>query len=111
MSVPTFGSSCDVISDLCRTLAVAIDRGVTQLRNDIATARTDKHRNKIICWLYSTDPSSNHNAARKKRQSSTGEWFIKGASMEEWKSTRNSILWLHGIRQSSPILATKNAKH
>jgi ankyrin repeat domain-containing protein 50 len=97
----------DAISNLSRTIAVAIDQGVTQLRHDIATARTDEHRDKIIRWLSSTDPSSNHLAACKKHQPSTGEWFIKSAIMEEWKTTQNSLLWLHGIRQSSPIPAQK----
>jgi len=96
-------NSYNAISNLCRTLTVAIDQGITQLRHDFATARTDEYRDKIIRWLSYTDPSSNHLAACKKHQPTTGEWFIKGANMKEWKGTRNSLLWLYGIRQSFPF--------
>jgi ankyrin repeat domain-containing protein 50 len=87
-----------VLSDLFRGLSLAIDQGVTQLRHDIAAARIDKDRDKIISWISNTDPSTNYLAACKKRQLTTGEWFLKGASMDEWKTTKNSLLWLHGIR-------------
>ncbi|TVY38543.1 Ankyrin repeat and KH domain-containing protein [Lachnellula occidentalis] len=79
------------------TLIVAIDQGITQLRHDFAASRVDNHQDKIIKWLSCTDPSSNHLAACKKCQPTTGEWFTKGSSMKEWMETQNSLLWLHGI--------------
>ncbi|KAH0533900.1 hypothetical protein FGG08_007482, partial [Glutinoglossum americanum] len=93
------------------TLALAIDKGVTELRRqveatqaEIVNHRMDEHRDKIIRWLSATDPSSNHHAACKKRQPTTGEWLIKRADFEEWKRTQNSLLWLHGIRLSPSLL-------
>ena len=48
-------------------------------------------------WLNAPDPSSNHNNARKKRQPTTGEWFLKSANFSDWKAQSKSLLWLHGI--------------
>jgi hypothetical protein len=88
-----------------RTLALAIGQGVTELRQQsaatqaaIAAHRMDEYCDKIIQWLSTTDPSVNHHAACEKHQPTTGEWLIKRADFEEWKWTRNSLLWLHGIR-------------
>ncbi|TVY25789.1 Ankyrin repeat and KH domain-containing protein mask [Lachnellula hyalina] len=79
------------------TLTVAIDQGITQLRHDLAASRVDDQRDKIIKWLSCTDPSSNHFAACKKHQPTTGEWFTKGSNIKEWMETQNSLLWLYGI--------------
>lgn len=102
-----------------RTLALAIDQGVTELKQqfkatriEVAAIRTDvaailadnatnqinECREKIIQWLSIVDPSSNHLAACKKHQPTTGEWLIKRTDLEEWKRKRNSLLWLYGIR-------------
>jgi hypothetical protein len=86
---------------LYRTLSVAIDQGMREMRQDFVIARADGDREKIIQWLACTDSSLNHNAAHNKHQPGTGEWFIKGPNMEKWKTTQSSLLWLHGIRQSS----------
>lgn len=63
------------------------------------TLLTDKRREKIHQWLSPPDPSSNHNAARKKWQPTTGAWFVEGEEFEKWKASPNSVLWLHGIRK------------
>jgi hypothetical protein len=54
---------------------------------------------KIRYWLLSPDPSSNHHAACKVHQATTGEWFLKSDEFEEWKMTSRSFLWLYGIRK------------
>jgi hypothetical protein len=108
-----------------RALALAIDQSVAELRQqslatrtdvaatrtdigatqaDIAAHRIDENLNKITEWLSTTDPSSNHHAACRKRQPTTGEWFIVRADFEEWKRARNSLLWLYGIRLSPSLL-------
>jgi hypothetical protein len=87
-------------------LARAIKDGVTRLNDGLAelqirqrTFLADEHRQKIYQWLSSPDPSSNHNAACKKRQPTTGAWFVRSDQFEEWKMGSNSFLWLHGIRK------------
>ena len=51
----------------------------------------------INWWLVAPDPSFYHNAARKKKQPTTGEWFVKSKHFSNWKSGASSLLWLHGI--------------
>ena len=101
------------------TLASAIDQGVTGLRQkfdashtkvmatateilaaraDFAANRTENSRDRLIQWLSSLDYSSNHYAAVRKRQPTTGEWLIRMAEFEDWKQAQNSFLWLHGKR-------------
>jgi antitoxin (DNA-binding transcriptional repressor) of toxin-antitoxin stability system len=77
---------------------VSVTRAEVEAARTIAAAKEKKdERNKIISWLSSTDPLSNHHAANKKHLSGTGEWFLKGPSMKIWK-LRNSLLWIYGIR-------------
>ncbi|KAH7363898.1 ectomycorrhiza-induced ankyrin-domain/NACHT-domain-containing protein [Rhexocercosporidium sp. MPI-PUGE-AT-0058] len=56
-----------------------------------------ENQQKIRRWLSSPDPSSNHNAACKARQATTGEWFLKSDEFERWKMASRSFLWLYGI--------------
>jgi hypothetical protein len=86
------------LSEATRIDVAAARTDVATTRADIAAYRTDEYRDKIIQWLSTTDPSSNHHIACKKRQPTTGEWLIKRAEFEEWKQTQNSLLWLYGIR-------------
>jgi hypothetical protein len=76
------------------------------IKDDIATTQTEQRtpamvekQQKIRHWLSSPDPSSNHNAARKARQATTGRWFLKSDEFEKWKMTSRSFLWLYGIRK------------
>lgn len=55
----------------------------------------EDHSLEINRRLAAPDPSSNHNAACKKRQPDTGNWLINGDAFVEWK-TKPFLLWLHG---------------
>jgi hypothetical protein len=70
----------------------------TATKAAITAHRIDEYRSKIIQWLSTTDPSSNHHAACRKHQHRTGEWLINRVDFKEWKRTRNSLIWLYGIR-------------
>ena len=48
-------------------------------------------------WLSPTDPSTNHNIARKAHQDGTAAWLFQGQIIIKWKST-GSLLWIHGKR-------------
>lgn len=48
-------------------------------------------------WLDAPDPSTNFNKALKDRNPRTGSWFIESSTYADWKATRGSFLWLHGI--------------
>ena len=51
---------------------------------------------KIIKWLATTDPHSNHSAARQKWEPETGAWFLLSSEFGQWLQSKKS-LWLHGI--------------
>lgn len=72
--------------------------GVAELQIRQRIFLAEKRWQKIHQWLSPPDPSLNHNAACKKRQPTTGAWFIEGDQFDKWKRSSNSFLWLHGIR-------------
>ncbi|KAF5857290.1 hypothetical protein ETB97_005974 [Aspergillus alliaceus] len=60
-------------------------------------AELDTQRAKVKAWLSAPDPSTNHNAAHRKRQKGTGEWFLQSKEFMRWRADPSSTLWLHGI--------------
>jgi hypothetical protein len=56
--------------------------------------------NQIYRWLSAPDPSSNQEDAFKKRQKSTGTWFLNGAQFADWKNDPKSFIILFGMRTS-----------
>ena len=52
---------------------------------------------RIDQWLNPVNHDSNHEAAIKLRQQSTGNWFLEGDAFKKWLNTTNSFLWLHAI--------------
>ena len=64
---------------------------------DVARAlRHDIRDSKVIKWLATTDPNSNHSAARQKWEPETGAWFLLSSEFGQWLQSKRS-LWLHGI--------------
>jgi hypothetical protein len=55
---------------------------------------------QIYRWLSAPDPSSNQDDAFKKRQKSTGTWFLNGAQFADWKNDPKSFILLFGMRTS-----------
>ena len=74
----------------------------------LALTVADDTKDRVLQWLSSTNPSSNHNAARKKHEPSTGAWLLRSQSFIEWKNNANSFLWLHGIRESHVLYLCQN---
>lgn len=62
--------------------------------------KTNRNADNINQWLAAPLPSSNHNAAIKKRQPRTSEWFTQSKEFADWKIETNSFIWLYGIRES-----------
>ena len=67
------------------------------IKDDVTDMKNDQASQKLQQWLAAPEPSSNHNAAMKKRQPSTGEWFTGSKEFIQWKIASSSFLWLHGI--------------
>ncbi|KAI9817415.1 MAG: hypothetical protein M1827_001024 [Pycnora praestabilis] len=77
-------------------LAIASSDGILQIRKTIAATQDDDHRNLMLRWLSTVDPSTNHNIAREKHEATTGTWLIEGDAFKTWRCSPNSLLWLHG---------------
>jgi len=90
------------------TTMVAIQDTVNEVhtvaKEGIDTAKAILHGihtqqdSKIIDWLATTDPNSNHSAARQKWEPGTGDWFLLSDQFSKWfQPSQPSSLWLHGI--------------
>lgn len=79
----------------------SMDIGTVQLSISAAVpliqAAADARRDNIHRWLSAPDPSRNHDAARKGRQSETGVWFLESQEFSDWKACPDTLLWLYGI--------------
>lgn len=53
-------------------------------------------QNKLSSWLRVPDPSTNYQAALKKRHAQTGSWLLTSSQFCDWKRSTSSFLWLHG---------------
>ncbi|KAL8956660.1 MAG: hypothetical protein Q9193_005878 [Seirophora villosa] len=74
----------------------------THKKVDTLTSRTtaiheDARHKTIFQWLGPPDNSLNFTEACRKRQESTGEWFLKNQQYADWQAQPNTLIWLHGI--------------
>jgi hypothetical protein len=60
----------------------------------------DDLQQNIFRWLSPPDPLKNHQIACKSRHRGSAEWFIRGDTFSEWKTSEepSSLLWVHGKR-------------
>jgi hypothetical protein len=80
-----------------RNAATSIQETVAEVWTSTeATAMSQRHA-KVLDWIKLSDPSSNHNAARKKHQPTTGEWFLQSKQFVAWLEGRIPSIWVHGI--------------
>ncbi|KAN0139438.1 hypothetical protein V8E53_002939 [Lactarius tabidus] len=68
---------------------------IQQTANDIDELKWNKLKQLLGTWLSPTDPSTNHNTARKAQHNGTAVWLFRGQIVIDWKST-GSLLWIHG---------------
>lgn len=60
--------------------------------------RANEIKEKILDWLAHPDPSEIHGIARRDRndQAKTGRWLLAGSAFKEFKTSPQSVMWLHG---------------
>ncbi|KAL0256849.1 hypothetical protein SLS55_007658 [Diplodia seriata] len=75
-----------------------IDENVRSIQASQRDTQQDKCMSEITKWLNSPDPGVNHDKKRNEHMDNTGEWFIAGRSIQQWKQLASSVLWLYGIR-------------
>ncbi|CAG8957981.1 hypothetical protein HYFRA_00000324 [Hymenoscyphus fraxineus] len=83
-------------------ISQSVDTGLAISR--LEKSDKDSRFDKVMTWLSDTDPSTNHNAARKKHEDRTGIWFTQGKRYQSWQEEPNSFLWLHGIPGSGKTI-------
>lgn len=76
-----------------------------RLSNAVISAQQQSDRKELFKWLIKVDsspdyiftPSTNYNKSRDRRQANTGGWLVdKLETFQKWKTSPNSLLWLHG---------------
>ena len=60
----------------------------------------DNLQKDVFGWLSPPDPWKNHYTAFESRHPKTAEWFIRGNTYLEWRTSEvpSSLLWVHGKR-------------
>lgn len=96
-----------VIQDWLRAVEkidpTVLDTGIPSLPfNDLMVSKrsvmmADGKWEQIYRWLAAPDPSPNYYAALKKRQPTTGAWFIQGRQFDQWCKEPDSFIWLYGV--------------
>ena len=71
-----------------------------RVRNDVHELRQAADQSefrKVLAWLVSTDPSSNHHQAYELHEAHTGQWLLRSDLWLKWSKGDNRFLWIHGI--------------
>lgn len=87
----------DVGTESHRLALRLMDQATAQhaLVAQIAAQQPDNFR-EIVAWLAASDPGTNHNVARRRHESQTGEWLLKSKQYQNWKTGAVSLLWMYG---------------
>ncbi|KAN0115502.1 hypothetical protein V8E51_005046 [Hyaloscypha variabilis] len=90
-----------------------ISENIVGFQQAVVSAQDDTHREALIKWLSTLDPSINYNSAREKHQPETGKWLTEeSADFKNWESAPNSFIWLNGKAGSGKtILSSSVIKH
>jgi NACHT domain len=80
-------------------LAFTAEQTVTirSVQTGLLELRLSLEQEKILTWIRSTDPSTNHNMACDKHEPLTGNWLLQSAEFRKWVKEERHFLWLHGI--------------
>lgn len=81
---------------------------IAQIGSHIEDLKLLEERKAISEWLRGADPSTNHNAARKKHTAGTGDWLPGSNAFETWKKSDGAILWLNGISGSGKTILSSS---
>ncbi|KAL7930526.1 ankyrin repeat-containing domain protein [Trichoderma chlorosporum] len=69
---------------------------ISGLREAIEEANKKEDHQDFYQWLSGFDPSNLYNAARKRHEAGTSEWFIESKTFITWMNSPRSFLWLNG---------------
>ncbi|UKZ56521.1 hypothetical protein TrVGV298_010358 [Trichoderma virens] len=75
---------------------VTVGADISGLRKAVEEANAKQDHQNFYRWLCDVDPSDMYNAARKRHEAGTSEWFMENEKFESWMNNPRSLLWLHG---------------
>lgn len=78
-----------------------IDLNVDAVKGAILEQLDDSKRQQLMDWACPEDTGSeeSYEAALRLKQPMTGKWFLESHVFRQWLETKNTLLWLHGIRE------------
>jgi len=77
---------------------------VEGVQSSVDTANISQRHSQILDWIKLSDPSSNHNSARKKHEPTTGQWFLESEPFVSWIEGQITSIWIHGIPGSGKTI-------
>lgn len=83
--------NAEVTSEILDLVYQSPDTTLT-IRDDLQNAKESQHRENVLRWLRSTDPSTNHSAARKLHES-----LLVCPQYLSWRKGEGRVAWLNGI--------------
>src|SRR5277367_1671817 len=89
----------EILYGIIQNLKVTLDMKDTMvgISRTLHTVALDQKDEKVLAWLKFVDTSANHDLARKKHETTTGNWFLELPSFQEWTKATKASLWLYGI--------------
>ena len=70
---------------------------VRDTMHKIQEIKKEKQEERMVLWLRSTDPSTNHIAACKEHHNGTGSWLLESRKFRQWLVSKGQFIWLNGI--------------
>ncbi|KAG8753175.1 hypothetical protein FRC14_006356 [Serendipita sp. 396] len=74
-----------------------IEKSVNNVSDQLEDMKASEYRKEVLRWFKGADPTTNHNAARKKHEPGTGEWLLDSEEFRVWMQEARKIMWLNGI--------------
>ncbi|KAH9053583.1 hypothetical protein EDB87DRAFT_1690207 [Lactarius vividus] len=87
-----------VVIDDNKEARVAVEEAtsiIQQTANNVDEIKWNQLIQLLRAWLSPSDPSTNHNIARRAQHKGTAVWFFQCNIFIEWKSI-GSLLWIYG---------------
>jgi ankyrin repeat domain-containing protein 50 len=66
------------------------------VKKDGTDKTIDKYRKSVMEWLSPTDQSEIHEAALRRHEPGTGQWFLGSDTFQNWREDPGTSLWLYG---------------
>ncbi|KAH9888269.1 ankyrin repeat-containing domain protein [Xylariomycetidae sp. FL2044] len=83
-----------------------LSEDISNLTITVERAFKEASEEKVLRWLETASPTTNHLAAVSKHKTSTGDWLLEHESYKKWLSGSAKTLWLRGIPGSGKTILT-----